>query len=293
MSARGSIFHIVDVFGKGKYSGNQLAVVRLKHPVADSEMQKIAAEFNFAETTFVLEEKGNRSVFAVRIFTPRKEIPFAGHPTLGTAHVIRNKILAGNPERVTLSLAMGRIPVDFQEGAGLAWMKQNRPVFGKTHSAGAVSRIIGLRSEDMDQDFPVQEVSTGLPFLLVPVLSLKAVRRAGLDSAAYRGYFKGKPELPLFIFTRETVDKANDIHARMFAPAFGIPEDPATGSAAGCLGGYILKTGYLKGGSIDISVEQGYEMGRKSLLRIKAGSARGPDIRVGGKVFEVAEGVLK
>jgi trans-2,3-dihydro-3-hydroxyanthranilate isomerase len=293
VSARGSVFHIVDVFGKGKYSGNQLAVVRLKRPVPDSEMRRIAAEFNFAETTFIPEEKARRGVFPIRIFTPKHEVPFAGHPTLGTAYVIRNKLLGGAPARITLSMPAGKIPVEFEDAAGLAWMKQNRPVFGKKHPAANVARILGLNPPDIDPDFPVQEVSTGLPFLLVPLLSLKAVRKAGIDAKAYGEYFAGGKGLPILVFTRETVEKSNHLHCRMFAPAFGIPEDAATGSANGCLAAYLLKGGYMKKSPINFSVEQGYEMGRKSVLHIKARPGKVMDIRVGGKVSEVAEGILK
>lgn len=295
MTARkpGHRFFIVDVFGEGRYSGNQLAVVLPAGKMPDAEMQRIALEFNFPETTFLGGLRPRKGAYAVRIFTPRREIPFAGHPTLGTAYLIR-KLLAPKAKEIRLDLKAGRIPVRFDNASGLLWMKLLAPAFGKIHEPKAVAKVLGLAARDIDARFPIQSVSTGLEFLLVPLKGLAAVKKACTDLPAYRKYFTGKGGLPIFLFSPETYDPANRINARMFAEAFGIPEDPATGSANGCLAGYLVKHAYFGPGPVHARVEQGYEMGRKSILHLEARTkGRGIDVRVGGKVFEVAEGMLR
>lgn len=292
MPAKGSRFHLLDVFGEEKYAGNRLAVVLPPTPLAPAEMQRIAAEFDFPETTFVAAAPRRDGAFGVRIFTPRREVPFAGHPTLGTAHVIRERLARGRPDSVVLSLEIGRIRVD-RDPEGPLWMQQKPPAFGTIHDPARIARVLGLGAAGIDRDFPVQEVSTGLPCLLVPLRSLEAVRAARVVDRAFRAYFRPGAELPLYLFCREALEPGHHLHSRMFAPHLGIPEDPATGSAAGCLAGYILAHRYLEGDRLDLAVEQGYEMGRKSLLRLRARAARGGmDIRVGGRVVAVGEGRL-
>ena len=293
----GHRFFIVDVFCQKKYSGNQLAVVVPDGAIRAAEMQRIAFEFNFPETTFILG-KARAGAYPVRIFTPRKEVPFAGHPTLGTAYVIRKLFAAKGTEEIALDVKAGRIPVRFGKGeGGLLWMKQIPPVFGKIHDAKRFAPVLGLAARDFDSRFPIQQVSTGFEWLLAPLKNLAAVKKAGTDIAAYDAYFR-KPgsALPIFLFSPETYHAANAINARSFAHEFGIPEDPATGSANGCLAGYLVKHGYFGGGPVRVSVEQGFEMGRNSILRLDAGYADGTqgaiDVNVGGRVLDVAEGRL-
>lgn len=294
MSAEGFRFHLVDVFCAEQYSGNQLAVVVLKAPLAPEVMQRIAAEFNFPETTFVAQAARRDGSFDVRIFTPRQEVPFAGHPTLGTAHIIREKLAKGRPPRVRLNLKVGKIPVEWDAAGKLLWMKQKQPEFGKVHAPARVAGMLGIGPEGIDPGFPVQEVSTGLPFLMVPLRSLDTVRKARLEDRAFREYFKSGTGLPIFIFCREAYDPCHHLNCRMFAPLFGIAEDPATGSANGCLAGYILEHRYLEDDRLELIVEQGYEIGRKSHLHLRARrAAGGMDIRVGGRVLEVGEGRLR
>ncbi len=316
----GHRFFIVDVFGECKYSGNQLAVVLPARKLETAEMQAIAREFNFSETTFIPSVSPRQGAYAVRIFTPRGEVPFAGHPCLGTAHIILKHLAKPGTRDIVLDLKAGRIPVRCgDDGAGLLWMRQLAPVFGKTHDAKAFAKVLGLdpgKAEkagragrtgsiggagDFDARFPIQQVSTGMEFLLVPLKNLAAVEKAATDMAAYRKYFLGQAidaatgarGLPIFLFCAETRDPANRIHARMFADMFGIPEDPATGSANGCLAGYLIKHGYFGKGPVRVSVEQGYEMGRNSILHIDArAKGRNIEVQVGGKVFDVAEGRL-
>jgi trans-2,3-dihydro-3-hydroxyanthranilate isomerase len=292
-SAGGHPFTLLDVFAESKYAGNQLAVVRPHRAIPDAEMQRIAFEFNFPETTFVRDLQLRKGGYDVRIFTPRKEVPFAGHPTLGTAHVIRGLLKGPKPETVILNLGVGPIPVRFDAApSGLAWMRQRPPVFGKTHERKHIAKLLGLKARDFDPAFPIQEVSTGMLFLMIPLANLDAVKRARTHEDAYGNYFGGQG-LPLFLFSRETYAPGNQINCRMFAHLFGIPEDPATGSANGCLAGYLVKHAYFGAGRLAIKVEQGYEMGRKSLLHLDAEARKGGiEINVGGQVIETARGEL-
>ena len=287
-------YYIVDVFAIQKYAGNQLAVVLMSENIGDDEMRKIADEFHFSETAFITSTEKRDGGYDVRIFTPREEVPFAGHPTLGTAYIIRNEIEKNPGDTINLNLKAGRIPVSFESGgSNILWMKQINPVFGETFDAKRAAGIIGLDEGDVDERFPVQEVSTGLPFIIIPLKNLKAVKKACTVREAQIGFFKGRTPLPVFFFSPETYSRKNDLNARMFAEFIGIPEDPATGSACGCLAGYLVKYKYFGGNAIDILVEQGYEIGRESILHLRAKeTSDGIDVRVGGEVFKVAEGVL-
>jgi trans-2,3-dihydro-3-hydroxyanthranilate isomerase len=284
-------FHIVDVFAERKYAGNQLAVVRGAGRLSDREMQEVALEMNYSETTFLLDEEGREGAYAVRIFTPRAEVPFAGHPTLGTASVIRTEVIREPVDCVLLDLKAGRIPVDF--GEGFPWMRQLPPVFGDTYDADRVAPALGLDPGDLDGRYPVREVSTGLPAIIVPLWSLDALKRCRVDQERYRELVQGAGK-NLYVFCPETHEGGNDLAARMFADDLGVPEDPATGSAAGCLAGYLVEHRYLGVDGVDVRLEQGYEIGRPSLLYLRASRAENGDIRVsvGGKVQPVARGEL-
>jgi trans-2,3-dihydro-3-hydroxyanthranilate isomerase len=180
-------FYIVDVFAEEKYAGNQLAVVLGGAGLPDETLRKIALEMNYSETTFLLTEEERDGGYDVRIFMPGGEVPFAGHPTLGTAYVIRQEILAEPVERVTLNLKAGRIPVTFGE---VLWMRQLAPTFGATLDPARVALTLNLEEADLDDDFPTQEVSTGLPAIVVPLKSLDALRRCkGLSRAPCRASF--------------------------------------------------------------------------------------------------------
>ncbi len=295
-------FTIVDVFAEKKYAGNRLAVVKVDRRLPAGEMQKIAKEFNFSETTFILSGRQKNGGYDFRIFTPEKEIPFAGHPTLGTAYVIQKEIIKRPVRRIVLNLEIGQIPVEIMhkwrpQGSAPAVdkliMKQTDPVFGRTFNKKRIASVLNIRSSDIDRRFPVEEVSTGLPFILVPLKTLEALKKAKIERIKYFRLIKGTDAKAIFIFCHETYNKQNHISARMFADYFGIPEDPATGSANGCLAGYLVKHRYFGTDNIDIRVEQGYEMSRPSLLFLKAArNGKKIDIHVGGKVIEVARGVL-
>jgi trans-2,3-dihydro-3-hydroxyanthranilate isomerase len=282
-------FYIVDVFAEEKYSGNQLAVVRGGAGLPDESLQKIALEMNYSETTFVLSEEESEGGYDIRIFTPSDEVPFAGHPTLGTAYVIQHEILASPVERITLKLKAGEIPVTFGE---VLWMRQLPPTFGAILDSALFARTLNLETADLDDRSPVQEVSTGLPALIVPLRDLDALRRCKVDWERYAEV--ADPGKILYVFCQEPHDDGpGDLSARMFANDLGVPEDPATGSAAGCLAAYLLEHGYLGTYYVDTRVEQGYEIDRPSLLYLRA-SRDGDEIGVdvGGKVQMVARGEL-
>jgi trans-2,3-dihydro-3-hydroxyanthranilate isomerase len=282
-------FYIVDVFAEEKYAGNQLAVVIGGAGLPDETLRKIALEMNYSETTFLLTEEERDGGYDVRIFMPGGEVPFAGHPTLGTAYVIRQEILAEPVERVTLNLKAGRIPVTFGE---VLWMRQLAPTFGATLDPARVALTLNLEEADLDDDFPTQEVSTGLPAIVVPLKSLDALRRCKVDWKRYVELVgQGKN---LYFFCLEAHENGpGDLAARMFADDLGIPEDPATGSAAGCLAGYLVEHRYLGTDSIDVRVEQGYEIDRPSLLYLRAArDGEETSVSVGGKVQMVARGEL-
>jgi len=283
-------FYIVDVFAEKKYTGNQLAVFRRAEVLSSDEMQHIAREMNFSETTFILSEEQRNGGFEVRIFTPKEEVPFAGHPTLGTAHIIRNEILQGKAEKVFLNLKVGQIPVTFSQD-GYCWMKQIEPTFGQQHKPETIAAILGLDVAEIDARYPIEEVSTGLPFFIVPLKSISALKYSKIDKEKYFDLIKDTWAKGILVFCPETHEPQNDISVRVFADYYGIPEDPATGSGNGCLAGYLVKHRYFVQKIINIRSEQGYEIGRPSLLLLKA--VRGDaniNISVGGKTIIVAQG---
>lgn len=287
-------FYIVDVFAEEKYAGNQLAVFIGAAALSTEQMQQIAREINYSETTFILSPEPRNGGYEVRIFTPAKELPFAGHPTLGTAFVLQQAVIQQPVETITLNLQVGPIPVTviYQDQVpDVLWMRQNPPVFGQTVDATAIAPALGLEIDDFDTRYPIQEVSTGVPFLIVPLKNLAALQRIKVNVDRVVSLVESLQAKEIFVFCPETRNPANQFSARMFAPCLGIPEDPATGSANGCFAGYLVQHHYLGSESIDVRVEQGYEMGRPSLLLLRA--ARKSDtieVEVGGKVIKVAKG---
>jgi trans-2,3-dihydro-3-hydroxyanthranilate isomerase len=287
-------FYIVDVFAEEKYAGNQLGVFRNAADLPEKEMQRIAKEMDYSETTFILSDKERDGGFDVRIFTPEEELPFAGHPTLGTAFVIQREILKKPVKKVVLNLKVGQIPVTFVYKGSLPdvlWMKQKSPVFGPEVDKGQVALSLNLEESAVDEKFPVQQVSTGIPFLIVPLKSLADLRKAKVDFSRFMQSVQNiRAKAPL-IFCPETRENLNDLSVRVFVDYYGIPEDPATGSANGCLAGYLAKHRYFGRSRIDVRVEQGHEIGRPSLLYLKAEEKEEEtDVFVGGRAVMVAKG---
>ena len=295
INMKGLQFYMLDVFAEEKYAGNQLAVFRNTAQLTTSEMQRIANEMHFSETTFIPTDQRKKGGYDVRIFTPNSEIPFAGHPTLGTAYVIRHEIANEAGREVRLNLKVGQIPVTFERdpsGHETIWMQQIPPTFGKTFDSPRIARLLSIDEEDIDKRFPIQQVSTGLPFIITPLKTLGAVKRSRINKEE-QSRIAESDETDILVFAPETYDRKNDLNVRVFVDLLGIPEDPATGSANGCLAGYLSRYRYLGDDHVDIRVEQGCEIGRPSLLRLKA-RKRGSNehVCVGGHVVMVAEGEL-
>ncbi len=287
----GNALFIVDVFAEAKLEGNQLAVVVDKEGWSSEQMQKFTREMNFSESTFVTESDVEKRIFKVRIFTPVGELPFAGHPTLGTAYVAAKEIIKKDIPDLTLDLKAGLIPVSFQtaeDGKTLLWMKQLNPEFGAIHRAEDIAPMFGLKASDIDTRFPIQEVSTGVWFYMIPLKKREALKRIKLNVEAFKAYsMNNKAKWPL-LFCPEPEAKGNHLKARMVTDW---TEDPATGSANGCLAGYLVKHRYFGSAKIDVRVEQGAEISRPSILYLRAEEAKvGIDVRVGGKVVMVARG---
>ncbi len=288
------VFYIVDVFAEEKYAGNQLGVFRHGRDLSDTEMQRIAKEVNYSETTFILSEEERDGGYDVRIFTPEEELPFAGHPTLGTAYVIQQEIIKESVKKVILNLKIGQIPVSFNYSEGkvdIMWMEQKPPIFGEILDKSGVSKVLSLEENDIDDRFPIQEVSTGVPSIIVPLKTLDAVKHSRVAKDMYFDLIKDTEAKAILIFCAETYSGENDLNVRMFADYYGVPEDPATGSSNGCLAAYLVKHRYFEKEQIDIRVEQGYEIGRQSLLYLRAEEREGEiDVSVGGRAVMIAKG---
>ncbi|TFH04856.1 MAG: PhzF family phenazine biosynthesis protein [Spirochaetales bacterium] len=286
-------FEILDVFAERPGAGNQLAVVFASGKESTGVLQRVAREFNFSETVFLPAElpvdPANSGV-PTRIFTPMEELPFAGHPTLGASWVVRRHTGA---KEVILSEGVGDIHTWYEGDRGdpIVWMRQREPEYLEFADPRAVAAALCLQPDDVSASPAPQRVSTGLAFLLVPLASRNAVARARINSEALADIY-GVDAPPVLLFAREAEEPGHQIRARMYAPHLGIPEDPATGSAAGCLVAYLLKHRLL-GDSVDAVMEQGYEMGRPSVLHL-SGRVYGAHtvINVGGAVQLVATGSL-
>ncbi|MBO0934298.1 PhzF family phenazine biosynthesis protein [Fibrella aquatilis] len=294
-------FYIVDVFAASRYQGNQLAVfVDLDNRVSEQQMQQMAREINFAETTFIKANQGDGR-FLVRIFTPEHEVPFAGHPSLGTSYVIAKFLLDTVPAHVVLALAHSDIVVSFdqpdQPESGLLFMQQAQPEFRELFTHQEMADELGL--DQLDESWPVQEVSTGLPYIIIPLKNLAAMNRLTLGYGSFRAFLEKRQKFransrsghstSLFFFTAETIEPGSHYNTRMMLIENDIvSEDAATGSANGCFLAYLLKH---RGGPITATVEQGFQMNRKSYLYLNGGLHDGHyDIRVGGHVKLVATG---
>lgn len=280
-------FYIVDCFAEEKYQGNELLVVKADRPVTDEEQQKIAREINFSETAFILSDKQADGGYDVRIWTPNVgEVPFAGHPTLGTAHVIRHCYEGGGIDTVKLNLKVGQIPVVVTE-KGMT-MSQKPPEFGGIMQKQEIAEVFGISTEDIDENYPVQWVSTGLEAVIVPLKSRKALGEIKMDRPAFEKYIENHPtNYCNHLFFVDMGD--NTLAARCMMEDY--VEDPATGSANGDLAGYLLKHNWFGIQDVRYTVVQGEDMGRKSVLHVHA-SRKYEDwiIEVGGNCFIVAEG---
>jgi trans-2,3-dihydro-3-hydroxyanthranilate isomerase len=280
-----------DVFSSHPLEGNSLAVFFDGRGLTDAEMQSIAREMNLSETTFILprdatieREHGIR----VRIFTVQEELPFAGHPTLGTAFALRGQ---SGAQQVTLELNVGRVPVKFEDRAGepvFGEMTQINPTFGEQHDREAVARATGLHLQDFDDTLPIETVSTGLPYTVTPLKSLAVIQNLQIDPYRAAEYLEKTSGKFFYFISRETVDPDARLHARML---FYTGEDPATGSAAGCCAAWMVAHGVAKSDE-RVLIEQGMEMKRPSRIFVRAAQRdnRVVNVRVGGHAVEIMRG---
>ena len=324
----------LDVFTDRALCGNPLAVFPEAEGLTDEEMTKIAREMNLSETVFVLKPKeldsneprteskdGKQSqgdssrgevLRHLRIFTPAREIPFAGHPVVGTWNALAREGVVPAPEngngwtRIHQEVGIGILPVDieFKEGQPVqVVMTQGEAVMGSviedSHEQADVARALGLAREDLDEALPIQVISTGLPFLAVPIRSLADLRSCRINSALLTEVYNRAGGTGCYAFARETIEMgAARAHARLFAPDDNIPEDPATGSAAGALGAYLV---YHGAANVDVAdgkyrfvIEQGDFINRPSRISIEIEGSAGAvkQVRVGGPSVVVMRGEL-
>jgi trans-2,3-dihydro-3-hydroxyanthranilate isomerase len=289
-------FYIVDVFAERPYTGNQLAVVLGADGLTDETMQQVAAEMNFSETTFVTSTPDRDGGFRVRIFTPARELAFAGHPVLGTAWVVHHHLIPHAPGPVLLNIATGQIPVAFESSANhqdAAWFLAPPVLLGATCAREPIAAALGISVGDIETKAPVQQVSAGTSAMIVPLRSRKALRHSRLDLEAFAPLAtEGFPPL-VYLFCPETQDPANDLSARFFFEAHGVREDPATGNGAAFLGAYLLEHRFFPGSDLSLQIEQGYEIRRPSLVMLRArmlGPSR--EVSVGGQIIPIVQGEL-
>jgi trans-2,3-dihydro-3-hydroxyanthranilate isomerase len=293
----------LDVFTDRLFGGNQLAVVLDARGLAPETLQAIAKEMNFSETTFVLPPERSDTDMRVRIFTPAEELPMAGHPTIGTAFALaQTGVLSPGRERVVFGLGIGPTDVDLTwrgDDLSFAWMTQLNPTFGEPFldRVGAAATL-RLPFEALDAGLPVQTVSCGVPYVMVPLRSRQLVDEASFDAKEYET-FKHRHGLNdqecVFLFSAERGNDGAIAYSRMFAPGIGIVEDPATGSAGGPLGCYLVQHGVVlpeRAGSM--LSRQGVKMGRPSDIHIAIGASDGriTSVRVGGESVVAGEGTL-
>jgi trans-2,3-dihydro-3-hydroxyanthranilate isomerase len=293
-----------DVFTDEPFGGNQLAVFPEAAGIPEHRLQDVAREFNFSETTFVFPPSDGAHTRRVRIFTPGNELPFAGHPTIGTAHVLAatgDVALTGALTRIVLEETVGPVPVTIRADDGhpvyceltAARLPEEGP---PAPSRDALARALSLEPDDLlDGEWAPRGWTCGVPYLFVPVRDRGAVARSRVNLDAWERALAGTWAPEVLLFAREGERPGSDLHARMYAPGFGIAEDPATGSAAAALAGYLARRDPRRDGTLRWRLEQGFEMKRPSILEISADVVRGEvtAVRVGGASVVVCEGTMR
>ncbi len=285
-------FFITNVFSSEKYSGSGLVTVILSSEPEDDVLKKIAMEFPLADTAFVIMPRTKSRIFRLRIFSSGREISFAGHPLIGSAQVIWEQILKKSGDLVSMELNDSSVTVGIEPDKDLFWIVPDQPASGITHDRDSIGKILGLTPEDIIQDLPVLEIASGKSFIIIPAVGLMSLRNARLNMELYDHYFKNRERLPLYIYSTRTYRMENSINARVFARHSGIPEDPASGSGAACLGAY-LRLYSSPHGNIDVTIEQGHEIHRSSIIHLRVTAGDNEDeFTVGGRVTPIAEGRL-
>jgi trans-2,3-dihydro-3-hydroxyanthranilate isomerase len=294
-------FTLIDVFTSKPFGGNQLAVFTDATALSANEMQELAHEMNFSESTFVMppDSAGARRV---RIFTPRREIPMAGHPTVGTTWVLATRgeiALDSASVDATLQLGIGPVTVSVESTGGkpdFVWMAHREAEFGgKRDDRERIAQALGITVADIRHDLPIQVVSTGFPFVMVPLRTLDALAKCTPNAAPIAGLFKPGEQAPLIYMFVANESEEFSARSRMFAPNDGIPEDPATGSAAAPFGAYAATYGLIRlAPKASFLIQQGVEMGRPSEIRVEVArkDSGAFAIRIGGRCAIVGEGSM-
>jgi trans-2,3-dihydro-3-hydroxyanthranilate isomerase len=300
-------FHTLDVFTDRTFGGNPLGVFPEATHLPTELMQRIAKEMNLSETVFLGPPESSAGTARIRIFTPGVEVPFAGHPTVGTAIFLAGVAHGSDdedePRTVTIVLEenVGPVPVEVRIEAGVpvfarfttALLPEHRP---SPLAAAELAAMVGLAEDEVcPPGLPAEMVSCGLPYHVIPVTSVDAVRRATLDTARWRASLADSWAHHVYVVSTEAEGEGVDVRVRMFAPGSGVPEDPATGSAAAALGGYLAKVDGRRDGHLSWTVEQGREIGRPSVLHVEADRAGGATtaVRVGGSAVLVSSGTMR
>jgi trans-2,3-dihydro-3-hydroxyanthranilate isomerase len=292
-------FATLDVFTSRRFAGNSLGVVFDADGIDGVTMQAIAREFNHPETVFVLKPTAAGSTAAARIFTPGREMPFAGHPTVGTALVLTLRRGAGSDVVIEEKIGPVKCRVDAEgsdHGSASFIIPAMPSKAGAAASREAIAAALGLAVDDIGFDgHQPSRWSAGNAFTFVPLRSIEAVRRCQIVDACWRSGFEAHGAAGAFVFCRQTEDKGNHFHARMFAPSFGVREDPATGSAAAAFAGFCARSLSLGNGEHGFKIEQGFEMGRPSLIALGVTMQGGAlaSATVGGPAIIVTEGTIE
>ncbi len=296
-------YSLVDVFTDRPFGGNQLAVFTDARDLSPDVMQALAKELNLSETSFVLSASDPAHDYHVRIFTPAIELPMAGHPTIGTAFVLAHEHLiqtSGTETTISFEEGVGVIPVTIRSKEGrihVIQMRQPLPIFGSQFAEKeAIAQMLSLDLAALDATLPLEVISCGVPFLFVPVKDLAAMRSIRFRVDVWERVLRDFEAPHLFVFTQEVVARGSTVHSRMFAPAMGIAEDPATGAASGPLGCYLVRHGRVPSArAVEIVSEQGFEMGRPSFIQVMI-EQEGKDItgvHVGGQCYFMGEGYIE
>jgi trans-2,3-dihydro-3-hydroxyanthranilate isomerase len=288
----------IDVFAEDPYTGNPLTVFTDGEELTRGEMQMIAREIAGSQTAFILPSDTERAHARLRVFTSTEEVPFAGHPVLGAAAtmLLEGIVMPDDDGTIVLSMAAGEIPITRKEvGDKLIFcMEQLPPSFEEIQcDRKLLAEALMLHERDLDDELPVEAISTGLPFIIIPIKSLEAISRAAVVMPKWDKAFGKLPSFHAFLTCREGSQDGVHLHNRLFAPRIGVLEDPATGSGSGCLVAYLLKHN-VYGKELGLVAEQGIEIERPSLLHLEGVlSKRGYTIRVGGSVSPVGRGTFE
>lgn len=293
------------MFTDRAFGGNQLAVFTNGRGISSELMQLLIKELNLSEATYVLPPSNPANTYRVRIFTPAKELPLAGHPTIGTAFILAREHMIereGDSANIVFEEGVGDIPVSIQfngDQPGMIWMTQPNPQFGRQANdveRADIAAMLSLSPDALDRRYPIQTVSAGVPFMFVPIRDLASVRNIKMRADINERVMGDFGTTEVFVFTTEVENSGSTVHSRMFAPMLGVTEDAATGGATGPLGAYLVRYGIGAAAPTTRMVsEQGIEMGRPSFLHIEV-DQQGSEItavRVGGQCHYMGEGAFE